>query len=73
MFKITQKVRDHLAKAVLTPLSISALGLALFQGWTTGGIGMILYGVVLFLITQTGAVLLLSYQDDDQDKKQGHK
>lgn len=69
MLKLTQKVRDHIAKAVLTPLSLSVLGFLALQGWNAGSIGLILYGVFLFLCIQTIAVLLLSFDDQGQKPK----
>jgi hypothetical protein len=66
MIKITRKVRDHLAKAVLTPLSLAVGGFLAAQGWTTGSVGLLLYGAFLFLCIQAVAVMLLAY--DEQEK-----
>lgn len=62
MFNISKKVRDHLAKAVLTPISLAAGGFIVAQGWTTGNIWLFLYGIFVFLCVQSVAVMLLAYE-----------
>lgn len=62
MIKITKKVREHLAKAVLTPISLATGGFLAAQGWTTGNAWLILYGGFVFLVVQLVAVLLLAYE-----------
>lgn len=65
MIKITKKVRDHLAKAVLTPLSLAVGGFLAAQGWTEGCAWLLLYGAFLFLCIQAVAVLLLAYDENE--------
>jgi len=63
MFRLTKKVRDHLASKVLTPISLTVLGALAAQGWTQGNIWVLLYGVFLFLCIQSVAVMLIAYDD----------
>lgn len=67
MFKLTKKVRDHLAEKVLTPISLAAGGFLCAHGWAVGNAWVLLYGIVLFLAVQFVAIMLIAYDGDGPD------
>lgn len=67
MFKMTKKVRDHLAEKVLTPISLAVGGFLCAHGWSLGNVWVLLYGIVLFSAVQCVAVMLIAYDGEDSD------
>jgi len=63
VLKFTQKLKDHLAKAVITPLSLTVLGALTTQAFLAGNVWLMMLGVFLFLDMQLIALLLL--QEDN--------
>jgi hypothetical protein len=67
MFKLTKKIKDHLAKAVITPLSLTVLAFFAGQAFKTGNLWLAGIGVLLFLEMQALAIALLYEGEENTD------
>ncbi len=65
MIKFTTKIKDYLAKSVITPLALAVLLGASGHFWKTGDLLTFLLGVFMFLDMAVIAVLLLSEDEDE--------
>lgn len=69
MIKFTRKIKDYIAKSVITPLMLAVLIGASGHFWKTGDLWVFLAGVFMFLDMAFIAVLLLS--EDDEEEQNG--
>lgn len=68
MLKMTRKVKDHLAKAVITPMSLTVLAFMAGTAWKTGDLLLMGLGIFLFLDMQFIAILLLQEDEENTDE-----
>lgn len=67
MLKFNQKTRDHIAKSVITPVSITVLVSLVGLAWKDQSILVLLTAIFQFLWLQMIAVMLLNFEDEGVD------